>query len=155
MNIITDVKIKKSNTTSQKNNQPKKFNPNEGIVYVPFERELVKFVDAIIEQRIKLGRPTQITKNSHWQLVELILRGWCALYPEYANRFFDHMKRVRNNAKRLGVAREGEAMIQHQVEVPQSLYQMIMTAFPNQKWDKKFVLKFARRFSGFMAAHKL
>jgi len=139
-----------------KKDPEKKFNPQEGIEYVPFERDLVKFVDTIIDKRIKLGRPTTITRDGDWELVEFILRGWSALYPEYSTSFFEHMKKYRSNAKRLGVAKEkGGAEIQQQLEIPQSLYQMIATAFPDQKWDKRFVLKFARRFSGFMAAYKI
>jgi hypothetical protein len=123
--------------------------------YVPYERDLVKFVDYIIDKRIALGRPTTITNEAHWDLIIFILRGWYALFPEYAGQFFKHMKEVRLRAKHLGVSREGEAMLQHLVEVPQSLYQMIDIAFPDQKWDKKFILKFAKRIPALAGADKL
>jgi hypothetical protein len=125
------------------------FNPIKGIKQVPFETPLVKFVDHIIDERIRLGRPTKITNDNHWSLILFIVNGWYALYPEYASEFIEHMKRVRRTANALGVAREGEAILQHQIEVPQSLFSMIKVAFPEQKWDKKFVLKFARKLPAF------
>lgn len=122
---------------------------------VPYESELVAFCDHIINKRIALGRPTEITNESHWQLVEFIIKGWSALYPEYTSQFFNHMKSVRASSSNLGVSREGEAMLQHQLEIPKSLFKLIEITFPKQKWSKVFNLKFAQRFSGFMGADKL
>ncbi len=133
----------------------RKFNPFSGIKMIPFETPLVQFVDSILNRRIELGRPTTITNEEHWKLVEFIINGWRALYPDLANDFFKHMADVRNKANSLGISREGEAMIQHQLEVPQSLYALIQTVFPQQKWGKKFILKFAQRFKGFMGADKI
>lgn len=149
--LIADLPI----GISQKNMKQNITRVFDGIEYVPYETPIVKFVDYIIDKRIEMGRPTSITNERHWDLVSVIIKGWGDLYPEYANPFSDHMKTVRRHATRLGVSREGEAILQHQLEIPQSLYLLIKKAFPDQKWDKKFVSKFAQRFSGFMGADKL
>ncbi len=125
---------------------------NTGIQYMPYETPLVQFVDKIIDERIKIGRPVEIKRDADWNLVEFILRGFDALYPEYSNQFFKHMADIRAKANHLGVSREGEAMIQHQIEIPQALYSMIMTAFPKQKWSTQFNVKFARHFTNFKGA---
>lgn len=126
-----------------------------GIDYVPFETILVRFVDHILEERIKMGRPTHVTNDNHWGLIEFIIEGWSELYPEYSHDFIVHMKRVRLHANHLGVSREGEAIIQHQLEIPQKLFQLIMVAFPDQKWDREFNLQFAKHFPSLKGADKL
>lgn len=32
-------------------------------------------------------------------------------------------------------------MVQHMLEIPEMFYMYIYRMFPNQKWDKKFILK--------------
>lgn len=122
---------------------------------VPYEGTLVMFVDHIIDTRIKLGRPTTISTPKCWELLDFIIRGWDALYPEYSRPFFEHMKEVHRRANHLAVSREGEAMIQHQLEIPQRLNEIIMIAFPQHKWSKKFNLEFAKRYNIFAGADRL
>lgn len=128
----------------------------DNLHFVPYEWPIVRFVDYIIDKRIELGRPTMITNENHWNLLELIIKGWSDLYPKHSHDFFQHMRTIRSHANHLGVAREkGGATLQHQVEIPEKLYSLIRIAFPNQKWDKNFILKFARRMPAFMGADKI
>jgi hypothetical protein len=137
-------------------NKPKTNNNPWNLQRVPFETTLVKFVDHIIDTRIALGRPTHITNEKHWELLMFIMNGYHALYPEYANAFLNHMKWVRANAKQYAVSKEkGGAQIQHLIEVPEPLMNMISRAFPEQKWDKKFILKFAQRLPALKGANTL
>lgn len=134
---------------------PPKIVDKFGIEQVPFEMPLVKFVDHIIDERIALGRPDEITSEKAWNLVEFIVRGWKAIYPEYADAFFKNMANIRAHAPRNGIVKEGEARLQHQLEIPQSLWALLSKAFPNQKWDRKFIISFAKRFKGFTGAETI
>lgn len=139
----------------QKKSDKNKVKDLLSVEYVPFEQPLVKFVDHIINTRIKLGRPLEITNEKHWDLVKFIFTGWNSLYPDHSNAFLQHMKNWRRESRHLGVSREGEAMIQHRLEIPQTLYSLIMTAFPNQKWTSKFTLRFAKELPILSGSEKL
>ena len=115
------------------------------IQQVPYEGFLVQTIDALV----KLAKPCgKIIKTEYdWTVLEQTIRVWQTLYPQESEMFYKSMKKWWANTKRLGVSKEkGGAMVQHKLEVPQKLYQMIEAIFPNQKWDKKFVEKFAKRF---------
>ena len=133
----------------------KKTNPFSGITQVPYETPLVLFVDKLIEVANKNGSKNYIQTSYDWQTLDFIYRGWCILYPEYARPFEKHMQSVHLHGNKLGISREGEAIIQHQLEIPVSLFQMIKTIFPKQTWDKQFVAKFAKHFPQMRGAVKL
>ena len=115
---------------------------------VPYETELVQVVDAII--KLAKGRGKRVTGEKDWDVIEKVIRMWQTLYPQESKFFYDSMKKWRVNSKPSGINREkGGAMIQHKLEVPQKLYQLIEAVYPDQKWDKRFVEKFAKRFELF------
>lgn len=126
-----------------------------GIEWTPFEKELVFFIDNLLEMHKKRGSPTQVSSESDWDTLSYIIKGFTVLYPQLAKDFFDNMTRWRQLSASHGVSREGEARVQHQLEVPEKIHGMIKIVYPDQKWDKKFVAKFARRFSSFMGTDKL
>lgn len=126
-----------------------------GIKFVPYEAPLVMATDKLLEYAKKNGSAECVTSEKDWETLEMIIRLWHTCYPEYAAQFFESMNLVRSHSNETGVAREGEAMIQRQLEIPEKLISMIRVIFPVQKWDKKFVYKFAKRFSGFAAADKI
>lgn len=133
----------------------KELNP-WGIEYVPYESELVRFVDAVVDMAKKFGSKEQVTTEKDWELLDFIFKGWCILYPRTSKDFLDHMKEWRLRSNRLGIVRErGGAMMQHKFNVPMEIYSMIMAIFPNQEWDKKFVNKFASRFAQFRGSDRL
>lgn len=115
--------------------------------YVPFEKELVGFVDAAVEMASKLKINKSIQSENDWKVAEFIYKGWKTLYPTQSDEFEKHMSIIRAISVTNGVSREkGGATIQAQMEVPQRLYQMLGSFFPYQIWDKKFVREFSKRF---------
>jgi hypothetical protein len=117
------------------------------IDYTPFERQIVEFVDATIALNTSHGRPTSITKERDWDVIGFIYKGFSVLYPKDAREFEKYMKEVHHISNPHGIKKEGNAMIQHVLEVPEKLYKMINAIFPAQKWnDKKFVRSFAKHY---------
>lgn len=125
----------------------KRFDPMEGIKQVPYDASIVLFIDKLIEVRNKNGSTEgTISTEKDWETMQFLLRGWKILYPEEAYSFNNHMKILRRDTKNNGLVKEGNALIQHQMEIPETLYKMIKALFPVQKWDKKFVTAFTKRF---------
>ena len=92
-----------------------------GIDHVPFDGPLVRFIDTLIEGKNRIGSHTTVTVDKDWELLDYMLRGYEALYPVHAKEFADHMKTWRRLATRHGASKEGSAMIQHQLEIPQKI----------------------------------
>jgi hypothetical protein len=124
----------------------KKFNPQEGIEQVPYERQMVEFIDNLILFARKNGSSNQVKTSMDWKTLDFLYKGWAALYPKSASDFEIHMKEIQSVSKH-GIARDkGGAMIQHQLEIPSPLYRMMRVIFPDQKWDRPFVRKFSQHF---------
>lgn len=130
--------------------------PKTGLEYVPYETPLVNAIDKLIEIAKKNESKDSIQREKDWETMEWIVKLWSYLYPDHFYQFSKHMKELRSHANMNGVAKEhGGAMIQHQLEIPQRLYQMIGVVFPYQKFDKKFVAQFASKLPMFKGADKL
>lgn len=131
----------------------KKFNPQEGIVQIPYEKEIVSFVDAVIDKNNKAGSHLFVQGSQDWDTIAFIYKGFSVLYPEDAADFEKHMHDVHQDTKwNHGISKEGDAMVEHILEIPMKLYKMIMAVFPDQKWDGKFARKFKGHFPQ-MAGH--
>lgn len=122
--------------------------------YVPYEQELVGFVDAVVAMASRLKTNKYIQSENDWTVMEFLYKGWKALYPVQSNEFENHMAVIRAISNPMGVSREkGGATLQAQLEVPQKLHQMIAAFFPLQLWNKKFVAEFAHRFPQFKSSN--
>lgn len=118
-----------------------------GIDSVPYEGALVAFVDALVELAKKNGSKDQVETSFDWNTIDYMFKGWQTLYPNTMKDFLDHMAMWRSQSTKYGVSREkGGAMIQHKMELPRPIHDMMKIIFPKQKWDKKFTEKFANRY---------
>lgn len=119
--------------------------PDLNIYWVKAPKKLVDAIDALIEVANKNGSKGQVETSKDWQTVEFIYKMFSAVYPYQEKLFLESMKFYRSMERfNKGVSEEaGGASIQHQLEVPQKLYQMMKIIFPNQVWTKKFVKKLA------------
>jgi hypothetical protein len=116
------------------------------IYYVPFEKHLVEWTDSVVGMAKRLGCGKRIESEADWKVIEYIYKGWTVLFEDEFKRFTDKMKYLRSELSNdSATAKEGEGMIQHQMEFPQSLYGLIDSVFPLQKWDTKFVREFANK----------
>jgi hypothetical protein len=128
----------------------KKFDPNEGITYHPYPRAIVEWVDKMIDYKKETHCPDHVDGEASWKLLEYLFEGWKVLYPQEAVEFEQSMDFIRRHTVNHGISKDkGEAIIQHQLEVPAGFFKMFRILFPFQNWDKKFVSQLVKRFKQF------
>lgn len=119
------------------------------IYYLPFPKPLVDFVDALIAVAKKNESRDRVQHDRDWMTLAYIIRGWEILYPQ-EKASLDHLiAQLRLTEKSHGINREGEAMIQHQAEIPEHLHALIQAIFPHQKMDTQFIRAFVKHFPQF------
>lgn len=127
-----------------------------GIEYVPYERYLVRFIDALLNVAKKNGSKSRVETSFDWNTIEFMYKGWRILFPQTAESFEKHMNDVRHHSNTVGTAKEkGGAEVQYQLELPRPLHDMMKVIFPDQKWDKKFIQSFIKHFPTLRAAEKI
>lgn len=111
------------------------------IDWVPFRKTVVDAVDTIVLCAKKNGSTLYVRNDKDWDTMTMIVRVWRTLFPEHYSIFRKSQEEIRSELlNEHAAAREvGGAEIQHVMEIPQMLYQMIKIVFPMQKWDKKFI----------------
>ncbi|MCB1712417.1 MAG: hypothetical protein KDH96_08055 [Candidatus Riesia sp.] len=133
-----------------------KFDPNEGIEQVPYPRPLVEAIDKIIEMKRKLGVPDRVEGENGWKVFAFTFNVWATLYPAHYKQFTEDQKETWSTLNDdFASAKEGEARIRKLVNVPQKLYEMISAVFPDQKWDKPFLTKMAKKFPELRGGRKV
>jgi len=112
------------------------------IEYVIAPRQQVQIIDKVID-KLKLNTTGLVETQNDWEAILLLFDLFKIEHPEHFNQFVEIMKIYKketttNNA----IVKDGEGdMVQHMLEVPEMFYMYINKMFPNQKWDKKFILK--------------
>lgn len=129
---------------------PPKNNFLKDVKYVPYERDLVSFVDRAVEMAHS-NTTKKVQTESDWNIIAFLYKGWSILYPQECHDFEEHIKRVHlYSHDNKGIAKEGSAQVEHLLEIPEKLYKMILSIFPEQKWSgeegKRFVRSFKKRF---------
>lgn len=132
------------------------FDPMRGIDMVPFPMPLVDAIDALILFARENGSGGSVQSERDWKTMEKIIEVWGTLYPDHAKIFIQDQKKKWSGLLNDYAASEekGTTMRQH-IEMPQKLHQMIKIIFPEQVWDKKFLMKFAYKLPIFRAYKKL
>lgn len=110
---------------------------NLDIQWVPFPADLVFQVDRIVE--LAKGSQGAVQSQGDLKVLREIYELFRKYYPEANKDMEIAVKHFKTYEKEKGISKEGSAMIQHQIEVPERLYQLISAVYPNQKWDRKFV----------------
>lgn len=127
-----------------------------GIDSVPYEYPLVEFVDKLIELAKKNGSTLRVETSLDWNTIDYMFKGFEILYPTSSKEFYAHMAEWRRQSSRYGVSKEkGGAMVQHKMEIPMPVHQMMKIIFPLQVWDKKFAERFANRYAGLRGSDKI
>ena len=111
--------------------------------YEPFPPDLVIEVDKIVD--MARGSSGVVQTEADWKTVRQIFLLFVKAYPDKALDLYKSVKTLkREQVNDHGTKKEGEAWIQHQMEVPERFYQLFKAVYPNQKWDQRFVLKFVQ-----------
>lgn len=133
-------------------------NTDQDIHYEAFPRAMVEAVDSLIAFANKKQSPNKrVEGEGDWELITRIFQMWCIYQPGDYRRFSEQQKFLRSVQKNNhGSAKEGEAIGQHQLEVPPLVDYLIRTFFPNQRTqDRKFVYELARRLPILRVPEKL
>lgn len=112
--------------------------------YEPFDERTVKAVDKIIEVAKNNGSKSHVQTSYDWKTIEFIYYVWQRSYPTHYRDFMNSIHWFRQNELDHGIGGDKGARIQHQLEIPEKLYTMIMSVFPDQVWDRKFIMQFAK-----------
>ena len=118
------------------------------VYYVAAPRRKVLLIDALIEKAKALKINDYIQTENDWEIVHDLFRFWLTEYPEDYEGFKRSVENIRSNLKRDdGIVKDKDAMMQHQLEIPEKFYLMLVGMFPDQDkhLDEKFVRELARR----------
>jgi hypothetical protein len=111
-------------------------------------------VDDIME--LRKGRPTFVDGDKDWEVIIKLFELWVDEYPEDYDAFKDSISIIKSGLTRAdGISKEGEAMMQHQLEVPEMFHKMVKICYPDQVWDRKFVKGLAFKLPILKVADKI
>ena len=97
-----------------------------------------------------------VEHEGDWKTIEFCYEVFRISYPEDLKVFIETQKKVRYNLKHEhGGFKDGEARMQHMMNIPQKMYQLINVFYPDQKWDRTFVRELAVRLPVFRVPKKL
>ncbi len=106
--------------------------------YVEVPRKKVEIIDKLVELSKNSG--TTIESEQDWEIVAKLFEFFKAEFPEDYSYYLQSiaMLRSQHNYGKAFV-KQGDAMIQHQLEIPEKFAEMIYAIFPDQKFDRDFV----------------
>lgn len=123
-----------------------------GYLKVPIEK--LKMVDKIVD--LRKGRPSFVDGDKDWEVIWELFVLWYTEYPEQYEEFSKSIALIRDNLKNSNaMIKEGDSLMQHQLEVPEMFHRMIKICYPDQKWDRKFVREISRRIPILKVADKI
>jgi hypothetical protein len=111
--------------------------------YVEVPRRKVQIIDKLVELSKNSG--TTIESQKDWEIVEKLFEFFKLEFPEDYQYFLIGIAQMKSNYN-YGKAfiKEGESMIQHQMEIPEKFAELIYAIFPDQKFDRDFVRGLAK-----------
>ena len=118
---------------------------NEKAEYVVVPRPQLMLIDRIVE-KLKNNNSGLVETENDWEAVVMLFDLFRMEHPAHFANFVETMKRYRQETSSNHAIIKDDAgdMVQHMLEVPEMFHQYIHYMFPNQKWDKKFIMKLTR-----------
>lgn len=113
------------------------------IYYVEVPRRKVQIIDRLVELSKNSG--TTIESEKDWEIVEKLFEFFKTEFPEDYAYFLQGIAQMRRDHN-YGTAmiKEGDSMVQHQMEIPEKFAELIYAIFPDQKFDRDFVRGLAK-----------
>ena len=108
--------------------------------------------------RMADGSTGKVETEKDWQVLEAIFKLWAYFYQEEFREATRKHKELRKIAKNefASTRDKGGAEIRHLIEWPNHLLRLIESIYPDQKThDKKFVLKYVKKFRIFQVGAKI
>lgn len=112
-----------------------------------FPRHLVEAVDSLIEFAKNRQSPNgRVEWDGDWEVIRAIFQLFAVTCPEECQAF---VRSQRQNRALLSnpnaIVKQGEARMQHMLEVPELVDFMIKTLFPRQRTqDRKFITRLSK-----------
>jgi|SRR6185312_209206 len=133
----------------------------DNIYYVPYERPLVEAVDKLIDvARVKCSPNKRVESDGDWEVLDLLFKLYQTFYSQECQQFLDDMAKTRNHqivswGKRTAITKEGDAMMQQQLQIPGKFNDMLKAFFPLQPLTKPFVRKLWQKMPQFRVGDTL
>lgn len=116
--------------------------------YTAVPLPMLKDIEHLVDVRKKASPDGRIESDKDFEILVNVYGVWRKYFPEDYRSFIKSAEQIRNDVTMQGtkgiVKGEGEARMQHQLEIPEKLHQMIVIIFPQHKYDKAFVKKFVQ-----------
>lgn len=108
------------------------------LYYVEVPRRKVQIIDKLVELSKNSG--TSIQTDQDWEIVTRLFEFFKVEFPEDHYYFLQGIAQLRRNHN-YGKAfiKQGDSVIQHQLEIPEKFAELIYAIFPDQKFDRNFV----------------
>lgn len=113
--------------------------------YVVVPRPQAMLIDKVVD-KLKNNNSGLVESEDDWEAVVMLFDLFRIEHPEHFAHFVETMKQYRYaTSSTNAIIKDGEGdMVQHMLEVPEKFHQYMHYMFPNQKWEKKFIMKLTR-----------
>ena len=111
--------------------------------YVEVPRKKVEMIDKLVELSKNSG--TTIEDEKDWEIVAKLFEFFKVEFPEDHYYFLQGIAQIKSNYNHgTAMVKQGDGMVQHQLEIPEKFAELIYAIFPDQKFDKDFVRGLAK-----------
>lgn len=126
----------------------------DNFYYVEVPRKKVEIVDALVE--LAKNSSTTIETEKDWEIVAKLFDFFKVEFPLAYNEYLQSIAMLRSQHNYgNAIVKEGEGMMQHQLEIPEKFAELIMAVFPDQKFDRDFVRGLAKTLPILKVANKI
>lgn len=126
----------------------------EEFYYVEVPRKKLEIVDKLVELSKNSG--TTIESENDWQIIEKLFEFFKSEFPEDYSEYLVSIANLRSQHNYgNAIVKQGEAMVQHQLEIPEKFAELIWAIFPDQKFDRDFVRGLAKTLPILKVASKI
>jgi hypothetical protein len=122
--------------------------------YVEVPRKKVELIDKLVELSKNSG--TTIETEKDWEIVAKLFDFFKTEFPEAYSEYLvsiAHLRREHNYGT--AIVKQGDGMMQHQLEIPEKFAELIYAIFPDQKFDRDFVRGLSKTLPILRVASKL
>jgi hypothetical protein len=122
--------------------------------YVEVPRKKVEIIDKLVELSKNSG--TTIETEKDWEIVAKLFDFFKVEFPEDYAYYLQSIAMLRSQHNYgNAIVKQGEGMIQHQLEIPEKFAELIYAIFPDQKFDKDFVRGLSKTLPILKVANKI
>lgn len=122
-------------------------------------REDYSALEGLEKKYREAGRPKKVDTAAAWQFVEDLTRFWISRWPQEFRRFKEEVKEIQETRSTpYGGAnphKESSQTLRYLSVMPMRIQRLLRVYFPEQKFDKKFMREWTRRFELFRVTEKL